>query len=216
MKPYSFDLLMSLLLLTPAAVRLRFPHRRGPLLFLAAVIPFVLASSYPAVLTAAAVSLALFGSVWRQRTWGAWLLYLAYNGLLATSFLGLYLGVGRVQADSMVTTSAGYWDTCFPPTEAGPLLRWLLDVHTGNLLAYPVGGRNGGSAFTLLLCLAGTFHLARRHRALLLLFGGPLVLTLLAALLRQYPYGGMPGWPSIWRLRSACSPALAWWCCSIS
>ena len=189
-KPYSFDLLMSLLLLTPAAVRLRFPQRRGALVFLAAVLPFVLVSSYPAVLTAAAVSFALFGSVWRQRDRGAWLLYMAYNALLAISFLGVYLGAGRAQSDSMVTTSAGYWDTCFPPTEAGPLLRWLLAVHTGNMLAYPVGGRNGGSTLTLLLCLTGAFHLARRRRDLLLLLGGPFVLTFLAAAMGKYPYGG--------------------------
>ena len=36
------------------------------------------------------------------------------------------------------------------------------DVHAGNLLAYPVGGRDGGSTLTLLLCLAGGASLPGR------------------------------------------------------
>lgn len=189
-KPYSFDLLMSLLLLVPAAVCLRFPQRRGPLVFLVTAVPVVLASSYPAVLTAAAVSLTLCGVLWRQRDRRAWLLFLAYNVLLAVSFCGLYLAVGREQSRSMLGSSSGYWDGSFPPGEPLALLRWLFDVHAGNMLAYPAGGRNGGSILTLLLCLAGAFHLARRRRHLLLLLGAPFALTLLPAVLRKYPYGG--------------------------
>jgi hypothetical protein len=189
-KPYSFDLLMSLLLLLPAASYLRFPQRRSSLVCLVVLIPFVLAASYPAVLTAAAVSLSLFACVWRQRDRGTWLLYLAYNGLMGAAFLGLYLGVGREQSRSMLEGSSGYWDVTFPPGEPLALVRWFFDVHAGNMLAYPAGGRNGGSALTLLLCLTGAVHLARRRRALLLLLCAPLALTLLAAALRKYPYGG--------------------------
>jgi hypothetical protein len=189
-KPYSFDLLMSLILLVPAAAYLRFPQRRSPLVFLVGVVPFLLAASYPAVLTAAAVSLALFGCVRRQRDRGAWLLYLAFNGVMGVAFLGLYLGVGREQSRSMLEGSSGYWDATFPPGEPLALLRWLFDVHAGNMLAYPAGGRNGGSILTLLLCLAGAVSLSRRRRDLLLLLSAPFALTFLAAALRKYPYGG--------------------------
>src|SRR5262249_18076304 len=64
-------------------------------------------------------------------------------------------------------------------------------AHTGNMLAYPVGGRDGASAATFLLCLAGMWQLARARRwDWLLLCLGPFGLTLVAAAMHRYPYGG--------------------------
>src|SRR5207248_6647902 len=98
---------------------------------------------------------------------------------------------GRAQHAAMVEGSGGYWDAWFPPADLRRLPRWLLAVHAGNMLAYPAGGRDGGSALTLLLCLAGVAALAaRRRRQLLLLLLTPFVLTFAAAALGKYPYGG--------------------------
>jgi hypothetical protein len=190
-KPYAFDLLASLLLLTPAAVWLRDPGGRGPLVLLTLLAPLALASSYPAAFTAGAVSLALLPSVWRKRGGATWALFLAYNFLIAGTFLGLFALVGRHQHAGMVDGSSGYWDATFPPSRLAAWPGWLLDTHAGNMFAYPAGGARGGSAVTLALFLAGVVALARRRRyAVLTLLLGPFALNLLAALPGKYPYGG--------------------------
>jgi hypothetical protein len=117
-------------------------------------------------------------------------LYVAFIVGAGATFGGHFLTVGRVQHASMVDTSSGYWDECFPPSDLRDLPRWLFAAHAGNLLAYPAGGRDGGSTLTLLLCLVGAAALARRRRAVLALLLAPFVLTLAAAALGKYPYGG--------------------------
>jgi len=189
-KPYAFDLFLSLLLLTPAVLWLRRPDQRRHLVFLTAAVPLALASSYPAAFTAGAVSFALFPAVCRRRDGRSWLLYVLFNLLAIATFVGLFLGVGQGQHDSMTTGCRGYWDAWFPPADLRELPRWLLAVHAGNMLAYPAGGRDGASTITLLLCLIGGVYLARRRHDLLVLLLMPFVLTFLAAVLGQYPYGG--------------------------
>jgi hypothetical protein len=59
------------------------------------------------------------------------------------------------------------------------------------MFAYPMGGRDGGSAATALLCLLGAWRLYRSgQRRLLGLLTAPFGLTLAAAALHRYPYGG--------------------------
>jgi hypothetical protein len=186
-KPYAFDLFASVLLLTLAASWLRRP-RRAPLALLALCGPLALALSYPAALVAGAVSLALFAHLCKTRDRTFWLLFIVYDVSIVVTFGCLFWLVGRGQHAAMITGSSGYWDGSFPPTDPAALPRWLLDAHTGNMLAYPVGGRNGGSTLTLLLCLAGIVALRRRRGLLLLL--APFALTLTAATMGKYPYGG--------------------------
>jgi hypothetical protein len=190
LKPYAFDLFQTLLLLTPAVFWLRCPERRRYLVLLAAAVPLAVAASYPAAFTAGAVSFAFLPAVWRRRDPKTWLLYGLFNLLAGVTFGGLFLGIGQAQHASMTTSCQGYWDAWFPPPDCRELPGWLLRVHAGNLLAYPVGGRDGGSAMTLLLCLAGLASLTRRRRALLLLFLTPFILTFAAAVAGKYPYGG--------------------------
>src|SRR5262249_9099624 len=77
------------------------------------------------------------------------------------------------------------------PAEPLALLKFLALAHTGNMMAYPAGGHNGGSALTFLLCAAGIYQFvrARRWESLLLLLV-PFLLTFVAAALHRYPYGG--------------------------
>ncbi len=190
-KPYAFDLLMSLVLLTPAAAWLRSPARLTPLVGLLVLVPIALAASYPAVFTAGAVSLALLPTVRRESKTTPWLLYLGYNLLLLASFAVLFLFVGQQQHASMVGASSGYWDATFPPWRPVELVRWLFDAHTGNMLAYPIGGRSGGSLLTLLACLLGALVLRRTSRgSVLVLLLAPFLLNFIAAALGKYPYGG--------------------------
>jgi hypothetical protein len=194
-KPYSFDLLMALALLVPAAHWLDRPELRW-LALLCLVAPIAACGSYPSVFVGGAVSIALLPSVWRDRRLSARLLLVAYSGLLMASFLGHFLIVGRATLQTPtngVTTDTGmkvYWADGFPPAAPWPLLKWLVLTHTGQMTAYPVGASNGGSALTALLCLVGAVHLWKvRRRALLALCVAPFVLWLGAATLHRYPYG---------------------------
>jgi 4-amino-4-deoxy-L-arabinose transferase-like glycosyltransferase len=190
-KPYSFDLLMSLALLVPAANWLRAPEQLKWLLILTAMVPVALGASYPAVFVAGTVTLVLLPAMFRTRGWKAWSLYLAYNLALLASFFVCYRLIGTNQFQSTGGTHNWYWSDWFPPAQPWPLVPWLVAAHTGNMMAYPIGGSAGASTLTFLLCLLGVWHFCRkRHWDLLSLCLGPFALTLLAATLHRYPYGG--------------------------
>ncbi len=193
-KPYSFDLFFSLVLLTAAVRYLRQPGRVGWLVLLTLLVPVALLGSYPAAFVAGGVSLVLLPAAWRGgRPARAW--FAAYNLLVLGTFLGAYLLVGLNQLDAD-TGSVGrymreYWKDEFPPAAPLRLAAWLARLHAGRLMAFPVGDANGGSVLTLLCFVAGVRSLARRGRwALLGLCLLPFVLNLAAAALRSYPYGG--------------------------
>ena len=117
--------------------------------------------------------------------------FLAFPLALFATFLGLMFGLNRVHDASLPGLQA-YWADSFPP-RTGPLAlaRWLVEVHTGSMFAYPGGGRRGASAPTLILFVLGAWALWRsRQRTLLTLCLAPFALTLTAAALRRYPYGG--------------------------
>jgi 4-amino-4-deoxy-L-arabinose transferase-like glycosyltransferase len=194
-KPYSFDLFMAVLLMLPAVLWLRRPDQRKWLALLALAAPVAVFGSYPAVFVGGAASLALLPSAWRQGG-KARLLFAAYNLALAGSFLAHYWVVGRGQLHTPangMTTEAGmraYWADGFPPPPGPALTKWLLEAHTGQMFAYPVGAAGGGSAATVLLFLAGAGHFwATRRRPLLVLCAAPFALGLVAAALHRYPYG---------------------------
>ncbi len=189
-KPYAFDLLLSVALLLAAVRWLDDPRRLGWLALLALLAPLAVGLSYPAVLTAGGVALALLPTAWRQGA-RARALYAAFGLALVGSFALVYGVVGRGQFASTGGAGNPFWEEWFPPSRPRPLLLWLADAHTGNMMAYPVGGRAGGSALTALLCLAGVWRLASERRlGLLALLLAPFGLTLLAAALQRYPYGG--------------------------
>jgi hypothetical protein len=193
-KPYSFDLLLALALLTPAVHWLRWPERTGWLALLAGLAPVALAGSYPAAFVAGGVSLALLPAVWRQGRAAVWALYAAYNLLTGATFLACYLLVGREQLDPVAGSvrdfMRAYWADGFPPSQPWALLRWLVLINTGRLFAYPVGNSDGGSTLTFLLFTAGAVAFWRAgRRRMLVLFLVPFGLNLLAAALGRYPYG---------------------------
>ena len=195
-KPYSGDLLMALMLLVPAVEWMRRPEQlRWPAL-LALAAPVALAASYPAVFVAGAVSLALLPTAWRSG-WAGRGLFVAYNLLVAATFLGTYwlavrtqlnAGPGHGAVDQYLQT---YWADSFPPASPLPLLKWLALAHTGQMMAYPVGGSDGLSSVTFLLFVFGAWTWWKGgRRSLLVLWLAPFALNLLAAALHRYPYGG--------------------------
>jgi 4-amino-4-deoxy-L-arabinose transferase-like glycosyltransferase len=187
-KPYAFDLFVSLSLLVIAVSWLREPTRLLWPVMLALVVPVALGLSYPAVFIAGAVSLTLLPTISRQPGWTVKLLYLTCNLLMGVSFLTYYWLLGLGQHASMDKV---YWESSFPPVDPVSLRGWLWQIHTGSMFAYPVGGHAGGSALTFLLCLLGVWQLGRSRRwHLLALLLVPFALTMIAAALHRYPYGG--------------------------
>jgi Dolichyl-phosphate-mannose-protein mannosyltransferase len=193
-KPYSFDLLMTLLLLVPAVEWLRRPQRLGWLAVLALLTPVALLGSYPAVFVAGAVSVALLPAAWRAG-WGGRALFVAYNLVMVAAFLGSYWIVGQEQLDpvrgSVNTYLQEYWAEAFPPASPWPFVKWLALIHTGRMMAYPLGESNGGSSVTFLLFLVGAWAWWKSgRRSLLALWLTPFALNFVAAALHRYPYGG--------------------------
>lgn len=167
--------------------------------------PVAVLLSFPAVFvfgaSAAAILTGMPGAPWEQR--GIWL---AGCALTTLAFVGMFWATSSSQYDSLRTPMTTYWQDSFPPAIWWKIPRWLLEIHAGNMMAYPVGGKNWGSAGTLLLCVIGIFVSVKKwSRPLHLLFILPFAFTLLAAALHLYPYGGSA------RISQHLAPAICLW-----
>lgn len=88
-------------------------------------------------------------------------------------------------------TEINMWTETFPPlTKFWLLPLWSFQIHTGNMLAYPIGGKAPASIATLALVITAAIAIGRRRPALIWLLLGPLLFTFVAAALEKYPYGG--------------------------
>jgi len=190
-KPYATDLLFSMMTTTLAwSVWLdRESARRW--LILGGLVALGVWCSYPLVFVVAGVGVVLGLGVAARPSRRSVLLYLGFGTIGATSWLASYILVAREQAKSApFYTSLQTWEGAFPPFEAcWKMGSWLLDVHTGNMLAYPHGGNNFASVGTAVLVAVGAWTLLRSRPALLAILLSPLAANLLAACLRRYPYG---------------------------
>jgi hypothetical protein len=157
-----------------------------------AVAPLAVALSYPAVFVAGGVSLVMAAILLLSRARRGWWAWVAYNGVLAASFALVFLVTAQRQSQAEQGFMDSYWREAFPPiTQPLDLPYWLLTAHTGDLLAYPLGGGHGASTLTFLACMTGLGVLVyRRLGLLLLLVVAPFALNLAAAALQRYPYGG--------------------------
>jgi hypothetical protein len=194
-KPYSLDLFMALALLVPASLWLLRRDQPGWLALLTVLGPAAALSSYPVAFVAGGISLAFLGPMLRERwTMRAW--YAAFNlAFLAGFAAACYVGQRQMETMSgAVPTGEGmtaYWEDAFPPRDPATAAVWLVLRTTGQMAAYPIGGSNGASALTVILCGIGLAELMRRKQAAwAILLVAPIGLNLLAAILRKYPYGG--------------------------
>ncbi|MBI3822437.1 MAG: glycosyltransferase family 39 protein [Planctomycetes bacterium] len=192
-KPYAFDLFYSVAFASLTLAYLRDRQSRW-LIALTCVAPIAVFSSYPSVFVAGAVSLVLLPrmreAAWSKRGW-----YVAFNIVLLGSFLVHYGLIGHQQADPEEAQRVreflrNYWKDAFPPDNFVLWPIWLLKVFTGNMLAYPMGAKNGGSIATFVWVLIGSWSLWRSgRRSLLALCWLPFGLNLIAAILNKYPFG---------------------------
>ena len=192
-KPYASDLLVALALVVLAIEWRGSSERTAWLWMLAGFSPIALAASYPAVLVAVGIALALAPAVWRTRRRGPIIALAAYFIIVATTFAGLFAGiVHRQQTGAVMPALQRYWAESFPPlNSAARLMSWLITTHAGNMLAYPWGGSRGASSGTLLVVLVGAVVLWRQgQKTIFLVLLTPMALALSVAALRLYPYGG--------------------------
>jgi hypothetical protein len=194
-KPYASDLLAALVLLALAVEWIRSPESSLWWWALTALVPILVAISYPGVFVAGGVGLALAPAALRSSQRSVRLGCIVYNLVLVASFLAVYYSCTVLQAEAMRDSYRnGFWAESFPPLDrpwAVPF--WLADVHTGMMMSYPVGDRRGGSILTLLCVLAGSLALYRRNqKKTLALLVAPFGLGLIAAFMGRYPYGGAP------------------------
>ncbi|MBA3314957.1 MAG: glycosyltransferase family 39 protein [Planctomycetaceae bacterium] len=217
-KQYSTDLFAALLLLC-IAVEWHRVRRPFWLWVLAALAAPLLWLSYPAAFVVGGVSLAigvaLFSEVRGQGPRASEesavrpstlrrfisqlstlnpqlaIAWAAYNVAVLVGFGTLFFVIRR-QSGAELGFMTEYWRVAFPPlSEPARLPAWLLEVHTSDLLAWPVGGGRGASAFTAVLAAIGFRQLVRKRDpfwGLLLL--APAGLNILAAAMQRYPYGG--------------------------
>jgi hypothetical protein len=194
-KPYATDLLAAAVLLALAVEWLRRPERTAWLWTLAAVIPAVLMLSFPAVFVAVAISAALFLPIDRRRDSGTWRAYFAYNVLLCGGFAVNMALTSGLDFHANRAFLGDYWAKCggFPPLGQAELLpAWLIDVHLGDrIFCIPYGAENGGGIVSFVCCVVGAAVVYRRgNRHILAMLAAIFGLTLVAAALHQYPYGG--------------------------
>jgi 4-amino-4-deoxy-L-arabinose transferase-like glycosyltransferase len=194
-KPYAFDLLAAVVFAGLALEQLRHPRERRWLAALVVMTPLAIFSSYPSVFVGAAVSLVLL-PLMRSASWSQRGLFALFNLALLGSFLVHYGMVGHHQIDAEEARRTreflhNYWKDAFPPDAWQDWPLWLLQVHTGNMLAYPIGANHGGSTLSFLLVLLGSVVLWRQgQRSVLALCWLPFALNLVAAILDKYPFGG--------------------------
>lgn len=194
-KPYSLDLLMAVVLLDLGARCLGRPGRPGLLAAFAVIAPIGLLLSMPAVFVAGGIFLALAAPVLRSGR-RASIAALASFGLALVGGFGVLMIVSLRTPQNAILREFyldDYWAASFPPFSEGltAVAGWLVTIHAGNLFAYPIGGEAGASAMTFGCAIIGGIGLARgRAWPALLALLAPFGLTLVAAALRQYPYGG--------------------------
>lgn len=192
-KPYAGDLFMAVVLMLMAIGVRRRPDSLARWLVLIATAAAGLWFSYTVAFVGGAVGWFVLSIAWsRRRAQPHLLLHVGvYGWALGASFLAMYWFFARPQrAAAEWITTIPTWLTAFPPVgEPWRLPAWFVDIHTGNMAAYPVGGNHGGSALTFLLIVAGVVVTWKRDRALLWLLLGPLPLMFAAAAVKAYPYG---------------------------
>lgn len=193
-KPYSTDLLIAIVLLSLAWSVFERSGSAARWLVLTAAATAAIWCSYPAAFVAGGIGLLLTLVLARERTAGVAAGWAVYGTFVAAGFLAMIVLYANPHASAGWVPGAAATESVFgegfpPIRQPWRLPAWLVMIHTGLLLSYPVGGTHGGSTATFLLVLMGVGVLWRRNRPLLLLFTGPLIFTFLAAAARRYPYG---------------------------
>lgn len=191
-KPYAGDLFAAVLLLEPLLAWIGRPERTAALWRLIPAAIVALPLSFPAAFVAGGVSLAIVYESFRRRDRSVLRPWLAFNLTVLAVFAAVYFLALRNQFDVHGAKMQWHWEAGFPPSLAQPFawFVWMIQAHTGETLAYPLGGDNGGSAGQFLLAIVGGVVAWRSgRRGLVVAAAATLGLSFVACLLGRYPYG---------------------------
>jgi hypothetical protein len=197
-KPYAWDLLVTLLLVLAAASYFSTSGSRtvafSMLLFLAVVAPWC---SLPSVFVLGGLSAALLVDLGRQPTKRRAASWLLFNSCCLVSCAVLWYGILRHQRTSALQS---YWADSFGDfSSVWGLLGWCVRC----LLEIGHYGSNGLGIPLVLLAGAGVVFLGRRSPAMAVLLTVPVALAMTASLLRFYPLADRLAFflvPCIWLL----------------
>jgi hypothetical protein len=209
-KPYSADLLVASIVIGLALEWLRRTDQRRWLWALTAFSPLAFLLSHPSIFLVAGAIPALGLAAWRTRNRSVKAAWLAYAFVSGVAYAVIYVFFTAKQASSASSGMAEMWVRSFPPLDSlARFVGWIVVAHTGDLMAYPCGGERGGSTLSLFACVIGAFELVRRGRTTsLLVLVGPLVLAIVGAACRLYPYGGPAPHGSAARIMQYAAPSL--------
>lgn len=191
-KPYSSDLLVSLVLLALLLEWRRTPRQIGWLWAMAAFAPIAVGLSYPAAFVAGGLGVAMAWPIWRSGRLTAWIALVVFHALTVGTFMALFFIFTHAQAEVALPGMQHDWAGSFPPIQ-NPfgLILWAIRIHAGSMLAYPIGGPYGASTLTLIAASIGLAILWRARRLSLLAYMiAPLGVAFVAASMKRYPYGG--------------------------
>jgi hypothetical protein len=205
-KQYGTDLFFALVLLNLLVNWWARPAQLRWLWLLVCVIPIAVGFSHPAVFVGGGIAVVIAyllcsrsdEGVRAKRVEpsgkrGGWIALGVYCFLLLASFGLFYFMASNNQSDdSTLGFMEKYWSNAFPPvSEPWKLPAWLVAIHAGEVLAFPVGGGNWASSLTFIWFLAGLWCMwRRRSKAIALMCLMPLALQMIAAAVHRYPYGG--------------------------
>lgn len=196
-KPYAWDLLASVLLLNFWSLQITRRESTWPTWGLALVGPILIWASYPSAFVAGGISLACARMIWLEKRWKLLAPFLLFNVLILCSFGAHYWFVSLKHLSTELgegeTTELGMnrmWGDQFPPSNPLKFLVWLALTAAGEIAAYPTGSQRGGSILTLVLAIWGGRSLWKSgHRDLVVALVGILLVGLVAAMLKKYPFG---------------------------
>jgi len=189
-KPYSLDMLFTCLWLWLALkwMSSHHPWRWTALMLAPAILGFGI--SFPSIFAAGGALIAMAFAL-NRHTWPKRLLHAGVVGItLLASFAFTYLRLVPAQS-ATAQWMQNFWQDAFPPTDSiGNTLWWFVQVFTGELMPYPVGGEDFASTGTFLLVVLGLVILLKsRSYSTLTLLLAPVLLGLVAGFLHKYPFG---------------------------
>ncbi len=189
-KPYSVDLLFSLIFMGAMMRYLMAPGRSRWMIFLCMLTPVAMGFSFPCIFVLGAASVAAGWQLWcrgKLRVLPVWILL---NVMAIVAFVINYVWIIHPQTLKTRSFMDSFWKHQFPPHNLG-IFWWLIKASVSEMMSYPFGRNYGFGLLLAPLCLIGVVRLVRsRGAAWGILLAGPFVLTFLAALFRHYPFGG--------------------------
>ena len=192
-KPYSADLVVSLLLLYLAVAWLQSQGRVRLLWALAAAMPFAVSTSLPSIFVIGAIAVVGLVEVLIRFSYKLAASYIGFVGAAGLA-MGCMAALGQYHAAAEDRNYLiNFWIGAFPPSWRDPtaLCGWLIRAHTGPLFAYPHGANRLAwlTVLTFGFFIWGIIQEGRRNLRIVLLLVFPFLLVLTAAALRRYPYG---------------------------